>query len=174
MGSVASRPGQTCTPREIEDGHQNRTLQICSDPCRPKRPAPPQEAAHGSPPNRGRWVTAVRWGAVLMLLLGLGTIVLLLLAFGWHAMQPAPPSAKIGPKAYVPVQEGMAREEVQSAIGLPPGDYRDSAHKPGGACTRSGRKRPRERSSVPGTRPAGFSGKATPTVSWRDSTRRVS
>jgi hypothetical protein len=95
-------------------------------------PAPPHEVAHGSPPNRGRWVTAVRWGAVLMSLLGLGTIVLLLLAFGWHAMQPAPPSAKIGPKAYVRVQEGMAREEVQSAIGLPPGDYRDSAHKPGG------------------------------------------
>lgn len=67
-----------------------------------------------------------------MSLAAVGTVVLLLLAFGWYAVWAAPSPVKITPEAYERVKEGMGREEVQAAIGFPAADYRDDAHKPGG------------------------------------------
>jgi hypothetical protein len=61
-----------------------------------------------------------------------GFVLLLLLAFGWYAIWALPSPAKITPAEYARVKKGMSREEVQAAVGLPAGDYRDAAHKPGG------------------------------------------
>jgi hypothetical protein len=68
---------------------------------------------------------------VLLSLTAAGPVVLLLLAIGWAVVRSAP-SSKISPDVYARVKEGMRREEVQAALVLPPGDYRDGAHKPGG------------------------------------------
>jgi hypothetical protein len=65
----------------------------------------------------------------------LGVAGMLLLAWEWPALRTAARSARIGPAAYARVTDGMSRDEVQSAIGLPPGDYRDPAHAPGGRCS---------------------------------------
>jgi hypothetical protein len=71
-------------------------------------------------------------GAVLTSLAAVVAVVLLLLAFVWYAVGTAASSARISPEAYARVQEGMRRDEVRAAVGLPPGDYRDAAHEPGG------------------------------------------
>jgi len=89
-------------------------------------------AAHESFSTQARCATAGLRGAVLMLLAAVGTAVPLLLGLGWLATRAMPAGAEIGPAAYASVKEGMHREEVESAIGLPPGDYRDREHKPGG------------------------------------------
>jgi hypothetical protein len=65
------------------------------------------------------------------LLVALAGTALTLAAFGWYAVWAVPPP-RITHPAYERVKGGMNREEVQAAIGLPAGDYRDAAHKPGG------------------------------------------
>ena len=82
-------------------------------------------------PWRRRPAAARQWGVLAMSLAALGAVALLLLAFGWYAAWAAAPAPDITPAAYERVRAGMAREEVQTAIGLPAGDYRDDAHKPG-------------------------------------------
>src|SRR5947209_2454499 len=96
-------------------------------------PALPQEAvARDRFPIPARRVARVLRGAVFLSLAVVCTLVLLPLASGWYALWTAAPSAKIDPEAYARVAKGMGRKEIESAIGLPPGDYRDRAHEPGG------------------------------------------
>jgi hypothetical protein len=68
---------------------------------------------------------------VLVSLVSAG-VVGLALAFGQFAVSADASPAWITPRAYEGVKEGMTRQDVQEAIGLPAGDYRDDAHKPGG------------------------------------------
>jgi hypothetical protein len=73
-----------------------------------------------------------RWGAPLAAVAAVAIAAWLLLALGWYAVRTGPRPAQVTPEAYGRVQEGMSRAEVQAAIGLPAGDYRDRAHQPGG------------------------------------------
>lgn len=85
---------------------------------RPSEAAPAHPAAaHGAGP-----ASLAIFGAVALLLLGFG-------GYGVWVVRSAP---DVGPAAYERVRAGMGREEVQAALGLPAGDYRDDAHKPGG------------------------------------------
>jgi hypothetical protein len=59
-------------------------------------------------------------------------VVVVVLALGQITAGAGPSPAKLTPQAYERVKEGMGREEVQAALRLPAGDYRDAAHKPGG------------------------------------------
>jgi hypothetical protein len=61
-----------------------------------------------------------------------GIVLLLLPAIGCYAVWAIPSPPRITPAEYAWVKGGMNREEVQAAIGLPAGDYRNAAHKPGG------------------------------------------
>jgi hypothetical protein len=93
-------------------------------------PALPQlSVASGNFPMKSRGATRVQWGVALAIV---SIVVLFLLAFGWLDLRTTAPSARINPQAYARVEQGMHREEVQAAIGLPPGEYRDDAHQPGG------------------------------------------
>jgi len=82
---------------------------------------------------------APRWGfragrrAAVLAWLGSGLVATLLLTVAAVlVLRSLPPPGRIGPEAYGRVMEGMDRAQVEKAIGLPPGDYRDRAHKPGG------------------------------------------
>jgi hypothetical protein len=88
--------------------------------------------ARGSLPTLRQGVPPRPWGTGLASLAAAGTVVLLLLTLSWITHPSKPASARIDPGAYALVSEGMRREEVQAAIGLAPGDYRDGAHRPGG------------------------------------------
>jgi hypothetical protein len=94
-------------------------------------PAIAKVTAHGRSLNRGRSAATLPWVAALTVLAVGGAVVVLVLAFGWYGARPAS-SARIRPEAYARIKEGMRLEEMQAAIGLPPGDYRDRAHSPGG------------------------------------------
>jgi hypothetical protein len=74
---------------------------------------------------------AGRRGILLASLTPVG-IAVLVLTLGQFAAGAGPSRAKITAQAYERVKDGMGREEVQAALGLPAGDYRDDAHKPGG------------------------------------------
>jgi hypothetical protein len=63
------------------------------------------------------------------LLLALAVAVLIV---GWYALPPKSPSRKINPNSYERIKPGMRLAEVESLIGLPPGDYRDDAEKASG------------------------------------------
>jgi hypothetical protein len=95
-------------------------------------PLPQNATARGSFSKLRHSMTPGRWGALLASLVVAGAVVVLLLSLGWLTPRPASPSAKISPDAYERVTSGMRREEVQAAVGLPPGDYRDGEHRPGG------------------------------------------
>jgi hypothetical protein len=77
-------------------------------------------------------VAAGRWGALPITLAAVGSVYLLLLTFGGYALWAASSPARITPEAYERVTEGMSRDDVQAALCLPPGDFRNDAHKPGG------------------------------------------
>jgi hypothetical protein len=90
-----------------------------------------EDAVHDTLLKRGR-TTAGTWAAVPVSLAAAGAVALSLLGLGWYLVLTAPSHVKITPAAYERVAEGMGGEEVRAAIGLPAGDYRDGAHKPGG------------------------------------------
>jgi hypothetical protein len=82
--------------------------------------------------HRGRAVAVKRAG--LFVLVAAAGAALLLVAAGWYLLQSVPASDRINPEAYGRVGAGMTRQEVEAAVGLPPGDYRGRAHRPGGAA----------------------------------------
>jgi hypothetical protein len=70
-------------------------------------------------------------GAAPALLVAIGAVALLV-AVAWYALETAR-VVTIGPAAYARIGTGMSQQEVGDAIGLPPGDYRTRAHRPGGS-----------------------------------------
>jgi hypothetical protein len=96
----------------------------------PSRPTLP----HGAAPHSRRWrrLGAGRWAELPALLAAVAGVVLFLLIFGWQVLRAAPGPVPITPEGYERVKQGMGREEVEAAVGLPPGDYRDGDHQPGG------------------------------------------
>ena len=80
---------------------------------------------------RGGVVTAAKRDAAPALLAAIGAVALLV-AVAWYALATAR-VVTIGPAAYARIGTGMRQQEVGGAIGLPPGDYRDRAHRPGGS-----------------------------------------
>jgi hypothetical protein len=95
-------------------------------------PLPRRATAGGSFSKLRHSMTPGRWGALLASFVAAGAVVVLLLSLGWLTPRAASPSTRISPEAYERVASGMRREEVQAVIGLPPGDYRDGEHSPGG------------------------------------------
>lgn len=75
---------------------------------------------------------ARNWVAVLVRFGSAAVVALVLSALVISVLESLPPRGRIGPEAYGRVREGMDRAEVETAVGLPPGDYRDRAHRPGG------------------------------------------
>jgi hypothetical protein len=76
---------------------------------------------------------ALRWSrkAAVILILA-ATLAVALSAGGAFVLRGASARGRIGPQAYEQLREGMHRTEVEAAVGLPPGDHRDRAHRPGG------------------------------------------
>jgi hypothetical protein len=75
---------------------------------------------------------AGQWRVLPVSLVAVGGVALVVAALGWYAVWATPAPARITPAAYERIAAGMSRDEVQSAIGLPAGDYRNAAHQPGG------------------------------------------
>ena len=90
---------------------------------RPFVPSRTPGARHAAPRSAGKV-------AVLALLAALAAV--LLTAVAVSVLRSLPPRGRIDAAAYGRVRQGMDRAEVQTAVGLPPGDYRDRAHRPGG------------------------------------------
>jgi hypothetical protein len=89
-------------------------------------------ARQSSSSRRSRAKTStIHWGtrAAILVLLSAVLVVPLsaVLAFALRS-----PVGRIGPESYERVHDGMQQTEVMAALGLPPGDYRDRSHRPGG------------------------------------------
>jgi hypothetical protein len=83
-------------------------------------------AARATAPRSWRKVATFAWLAAALV------AVLLLTVIAVSALRSLPPRGRIDADAYGRVRQGMDRAQVQTAVGLPPGDYRDRAHRPGG------------------------------------------
>jgi hypothetical protein len=70
-------------------------------------------------PKRGRMLALI--AVVVCALLGVQT---------WLLLRPAPPSTKITAAAAGRIERGMTTVEVETIIGLPPGDYRSDPATP--------------------------------------------
>ncbi len=82
---------------------------------------------HASITSPGRWS---RWTAVIVVL---GAVLSMPLSgVVTFALQNPVVSGKVAPEGYERMQTGMRYTEASAAVGLPPGDYRDRAHRPGG------------------------------------------
>jgi hypothetical protein len=108
------------------------TTTVLAAQLAPAPAADPGSAVHGTLPKRAGSIALGPRGAVLTSLAAVGAVALALLAFSWYVVWAAPPPDRITPDAYERVKEGMSRDEAQAAVGLPAGDYRDGAHRPGG------------------------------------------
>jgi hypothetical protein len=76
----------------------------------------------------GRWEVDMRRRRKFVLLLA--PICVLLSLLGWSFYNQHQPSARINPLAYERIEAGMTQSEVETIIGLPPGDYRSNLASP--------------------------------------------